>query len=63
MNISYNWLREPIAIDLPADELAEKLTRVGLAVEGIHPHGDDFLLKFHLIRTSSIFGKCVKVED
>ncbi len=43
MNISYNWLKDLIAIDLPAEELAERLTRVGLAVEGIHPHGDDFV--------------------
>ncbi len=37
MNISYNWLKDLIAI-----ELAEKLTRVGLAVEGIHPRGGDY---------------------
>src|SRR5688500_5269551 len=48
MNISYNWLRELIDIDLPAAELAEKLTRVGLAVDGVHPHGDDFVLDIDL---------------
>lgn len=48
MNISYNWLKDLIAIDLPAEELAEKLTRVGLAVEGIHPHGDDFVFDIDL---------------
>lgn len=48
MNISYNWLKDLIAIDLPADELAEKLTRVGLAVEGIHPHGDDSVFDIDL---------------
>ena len=48
MNISYNWLRELIAIELPAEELAEKLTHVGLAVEGIHPHGDDFVFDIDL---------------
>ncbi|MGB7069920.1 MAG: phenylalanine--tRNA ligase subunit beta [Pyrinomonadaceae bacterium] len=41
MNISYNWLKDLIAIDLPPEELALKLTRVGLAVEGIRTHGDD----------------------
>lgn len=48
MNISYNWLKDLIAIDLPAEELAEKLTRVGLAVEGIHPHRDDFVFDIDL---------------
>jgi len=48
MNISYNWLKDVISIDLPAEELAEKLTRVGLAVEGIHSHGDDFVFDIDL---------------
>jgi phenylalanyl-tRNA synthetase beta chain len=48
MNISYNWLRELIEIDLPAAELAEKLTRVGLAVDRVHPHGDDFVFDIDL---------------
>ena len=41
MNISYNWLKDLINIDLSAEETAAALTRVGLAVEGIHTHGDD----------------------
>lgn len=48
MNISYNWLKDLIAIDLSAEELAEKLTRVGLAVEGIHPNEDDFVFDIDL---------------
>ena len=48
MNISYNWLRDLIDIDLSPDELAKKLTGVGLAVEGIHAHGDDFVLDIDL---------------
>ena len=43
MNISYNWLKDLIKIDLPPSELAQKLTSVGLAVEGIHKFGDDFV--------------------
>jgi phenylalanyl-tRNA synthetase beta chain len=43
MNISYNWLKELVDLDLPAPELAEKLTRVGLAVDGVHQHGEDFV--------------------
>ena len=41
MNISYNWLKDLIDIDLSANATAEALTRVGLAVEGIERHGDD----------------------
>jgi len=48
MNISYNWLKELIDIDRPAVELAERLTRVGLAVDGVHPFGDDFVFDIDL---------------
>ncbi len=48
MNISYSWLKELIEIDLSPEQLAEKLTRVGLAVEGIHPHKDDFVFDIDL---------------
>ncbi len=48
MNISYNWLKDLIDIDLSPDELGRKLTGVGLAVEGIHPHGEDFVLDVDL---------------
>ncbi|MFM9905340.1 MAG: phenylalanine--tRNA ligase subunit beta [Pyrinomonadaceae bacterium] len=41
MNISYNWLKDLIDIDLSPDELGKKLTNVGLAVEGIHALGND----------------------
>ena len=48
MNISYNWLKELIQFDLSADELADQLTRVGITVEGVHPHGDDSVLDIDL---------------
>lgn len=48
MNISYNWLKDLIKLDLSANEAAEALTRVGLTVEGVHPHGDDFVLDIDL---------------
>ena len=48
MNISYNWLKDLIDIDLSVEETAKALTRVGLAVEGVHPHGDDFVLDIDL---------------
>ncbi|HMO80942.1 MAG TPA: phenylalanine--tRNA ligase subunit beta [Pyrinomonadaceae bacterium] len=48
MNISYNWLKELIELDLSPEETAKALTRVGLAVEGIHPHKDDFIFDIDL---------------
>jgi phenylalanyl-tRNA synthetase beta chain len=41
MNISYNWLKDLINSQLSAGEAAAALTRVGLAVEGVHTSGDD----------------------
>jgi phenylalanyl-tRNA synthetase beta chain len=37
MKISYNWLKEYIEVDLPADQVAEMLTFCGLEVEAIEP--------------------------
>jgi phenylalanyl-tRNA synthetase beta chain len=48
MNISYNWLRELTGASLGPRELAEALTRVGLAVEVVHEAVDDFILEIDL---------------
>lgn len=48
MNISYNWLKDVIDVRLSPEDLGKELTRVGLAVEGIHPHGEDFVLDIDL---------------
>lgn len=48
MNISYNWLRELSGTQLKPRELAELLTRVGLAVEVVHEAVDDFVLEIDL---------------
>ncbi|MEO6655732.1 MAG: phenylalanine--tRNA ligase beta subunit-related protein, partial [Pyrinomonadaceae bacterium] len=48
MNISYNWVKELTEFDLSPDELAKKLTNVGLAVEGINTHGDDHVFDIDL---------------
>jgi phenylalanyl-tRNA synthetase beta chain len=48
MKISYNWLSELVQITLKPQELAERLTMVGLAVESIERHGDDHLLDIDL---------------
>jgi phenylalanyl-tRNA synthetase beta chain len=48
MNISYKWLKDLVEIDLSPQDLAEKLTRAGLAVEGIHEFEDDFVFDIDL---------------
>lgn len=48
MNISYNWLKDLINSDLSPEETAAALTRVGLAVEGTHPFGDDLVFDIDL---------------
>lgn len=53
MNISYNWLKDLIDIDMTPEDLAGQLTRVGLAVEGVHPHGNDFVLDIDLTSNRS----------
>ncbi|MCW5516580.1 phenylalanine--tRNA ligase subunit beta [Muriicola sp. Z0-33] len=37
MNISYNWLKQFLRLDWPAEQTAELLTDLGLEVEGITP--------------------------
>ncbi len=48
MNISYNWLKDLVEVGLSPQELATKLTNVGLAVEGIHTAQDDFVFDIDL---------------
>ena len=53
MNISYNWLKDLVDIDATPQDLAVKLTGAGLAVEGIHPQGDDFVFDIDLTSNRS----------
>ena len=48
MNISYKWLKDLVEVDLSPQELATKLTNVGLAVEGIHEFENDFVFDIDL---------------
>lgn len=56
MNISYNWLKDLVETDLQPAEMAKKLTDAGLAVEGIHEAGDDFVFDIDL---TSNRGDCL----
>lgn len=48
MKISYNWLKEFVDLNVSPRDLAAKLTMVGLAVDAVEEHGDDFVLEFDL---------------
>ena len=56
MDISYNWLKDLIDTNLTPNDLAEKLTSVGLAVEGIEKIGDDSVFDIDL---TSNRGDCL----
>ena len=44
MLISYQWLRDLTGTKLDPQELRERLTNVGLAVDAVEARGDDFVL-------------------
>jgi len=48
MIISLNWLKSLVDFDADCEQLAEDLTRVGLAVEGISAFQDDWILDIDL---------------
>lgn len=45
MNISYNWLRDLIELNLAPGELRERLTMRGIEVEGVEQVSDDYVLE------------------
>ncbi len=56
MKISYEWLQDLIEIDLSPKDLAEKLTLIGLELDGMHEVGGDSILD---IETTSNRGDCL----
>ena len=44
MFISYSWLKELTDTNLSAQEVKERLTMVGLAIDAVESHGQDFVL-------------------
>jgi len=56
MFISYNWLHELTGTTLTADEIRDRLTNVGLAVDAVEARGDDFVLD---VEVPSNRGDCL----
>ncbi|RMH71075.1 MAG: phenylalanine--tRNA ligase subunit beta [Gemmatimonadetes bacterium] len=48
MKASYNWLKSLVHFHLTPDELADKLTLIGLEVEKVTPIHDDFCIEFEI---------------
>jgi phenylalanyl-tRNA synthetase beta chain len=56
MLISYNWLRELTGTELDPQEVRERLTNVGLAVDAVEERGGDFVLD---VEVPSNRGDCL----
>src|SRR5437870_4080169 len=56
MLISYNWLRELTSTKLKPQDVRERLTNVGLAIDAVEERGDDFVLD---VEVPSNRGDCL----
>ena len=56
MFISYQWLRELTGTKLNPEEIRERLTNVGLAVDAVEQRGEDFVLD---VEVPSNRGDCL----
>lgn len=56
MNVSYKWLEDLIEISMPPEELAERLTSVGLELDALHKVDGDHIFD---IETTSNRGDCL----
>lgn len=48
MRISYNWLKDYVDINMPAEKLAHILTMAGISVDSIEKKGDDSVLEIEI---------------
>ncbi len=48
MKFTYNWIREFLDLRIPAEELADKLTMVGLEVKSTVKHGSDYVFEVEI---------------
>src|SRR5437879_11106983 len=56
MVISCHWLRELTGTQLTAEQIRERLTNVGLAIDAVEARGDDFVLD---VEVPSNRGDCL----
>ena len=48
MKVTYNWLKDFVDINIPAGELAEKLTMAGLEVKAVEEKTNDFVFEIEI---------------
>lgn len=48
MKASINWLKDYVAIDIPADKLIHRLTMAGLEVEHVEKKGGDTVFEMEI---------------
>jgi len=53
MKVSYNWLKDYVSFSLSPNELAEKLTHIGLVVADIQQEEDDYCLDIEVTANRS----------
>src|SRR6266849_3465414 len=56
MLVSYNWLRELTGTKLSPEDVRERLTNVGLAIDAVEARGDDHVLD---VEVPSNRGDCL----
>src|SRR5215475_9236449 len=56
MFISYNWLKELTGTRLTPEEIRDRLTNVGLAVDAVEAKGDDYVFD---VEVPSNRGDCL----
>ncbi len=53
MKVSLNWLSDYVDVSMPVDKLGERLTAIGLNLEGIIEAGDDIVLDLEITSNRS----------
>jgi len=48
MKITYNWIKEFVDVDLPAESLADKLTMAGIEVKAVEAYDGDFVFEIEI---------------
>jgi len=52
MKVTLDWLRDYVDFDLPAEEIADRLTQAGLETEGIERVGDETVIELETTSNS-----------
>ena len=48
MKVTYNWIKDFVAVDISAQQLADKLTMAGIEVKAVEPKDGDFVFEIEI---------------